>query len=65
MLIYNRDHPEDIMKKEITIKEFADELKGRIDNAKTIDCCKEEIKMLAEMAKKFMGGEKITVEWKD
>jgi hypothetical protein len=53
------------MKKEISIKEFADELVSRIDNAKTIDCCKVEIKLLAEMAKKKMGQERITVEWKD
>lgn len=53
------------MKKEISINEFADELMSRIDKAKTIDCCKEEIRLLAEMAKKKMGSERIMVEWKD
>ncbi len=53
------------MKKEISIREFADELMTRIDDAKTIDCCKEEIRLLAEMAKRKMGDDRITVEWKD
>lgn len=53
------------MKKEISIREFADELVSRIDDAKTIDCCKEEIRLLAEMAKRRMGDDRITVEWKD
>lgn len=53
------------MKKEISIKEFADELMSRIDNAKGIECCKEEIRLLAEMAKKKMGNDRIMVEWKD
>lgn len=53
------------MKKEITIKEFADELSLRIDKDQGIDCCKSEIKKLAAMAKKHMGDEKITVDWKD
>lgn len=30
------------MKKEITIAEFADELKKRLENGQTVDCCKEE-----------------------
>lgn len=53
------------MTKEITIREFAAELVARIDNAKTIDCCKEEIKKLAELAKARLGDEKVTVTWKD
>ncbi len=53
------------MKKEITISEFSDELVKRIEEAKTIDCCKEEIKNLAAIAKTEIGGKKITVEWKD
>ncbi len=53
------------MQKEITIKEFSDELVQRIDGSKGIDCCKEEIKKLAEMAAKSMPGEKILVTWKD
>jgi hypothetical protein len=53
------------MKKIITIKEFADELAIRIDKNKGIDCCKEEIKNLAEIAKKFIGDKQIEVNWKD
>lgn len=53
------------MRKEIPISEFADELVKRIENAKTIDCCKEEIKNLAALAKKEIGDKMITVEWKD
>jgi hypothetical protein len=53
------------MKKEITIKDFSEELVKRIDERKTIDCCVEEIKNLAQMAKKHMGDEMIEVNWKD
>ena len=53
------------MKKEITITQFADELMKRIDDAKTIDCCKDELKSLANIAKDKIGNEKITVNWKD
>ena len=53
------------MKKEITIRQFAAELVDRIDKAKGIDCCKEEIKTLAQMAEKHMADEKIVVDWRD
>lgn len=53
------------MQKDITISEFADELVKRIDDTKTIDCCKEEIKNLAGIAKSEIGDKMITVEWKD
>jgi len=53
------------MQKEITIREFADELKMRIDKDKGIDCCKDEIKRLAELAGQKMPEEKILVTWKD
>jgi hypothetical protein len=53
------------MKKEITIAMFADELVKRIENARTIDCCKEELKNLAAIAKKEIGDKMIEVEWKD
>ena len=51
------------MEKEISIKEFADELISRIDKAKDIDCCKLEIKRLAEMAKSEMPEKRIKVIW--
>ena len=51
------------MKKEITIREFAVELMDRIDKARGIDCCKEEIKTLALLAKERMPEEKIVVSW--
>ncbi len=53
------------MKKEIAISEFADELKKRLENGKTVDCCKEELITLAGIIKKKIGNEKITVNWKD
>lgn len=53
------------MKRTITIKEFSDELLARIDNAKDIDCCKEEIKNLALIVKKEIPDISIEVNWKD
>jgi len=53
------------MKKTITIKEFCDELMARINKNKGIDCCKDEIKKLAEIAKESIGDKKIEVNWKD
>ena len=53
------------MKKMITISRFADELIERIEKAKDIDCCKEEIRNLAEIARSKIGDERIEVNWKD
>lgn len=53
------------MKKMITVSQFADELVQRIEDAKTIDCCKEELINLANLAKEKLGDEKIEVNWKD
>ncbi len=53
------------MKKEITIAQFADELKTRLGKGKTVDCCKEELLNLADIIKEKIGDEKITVNWKD
>jgi len=53
------------MKKIITVKEFAKELELRIDKNKGIDCCKEEIKKLADLAAKYIGDKEIEVNWKD
>ncbi len=53
------------MKKEITLSEFADELKVRLNKGKTVDCCKEELLSLADIIKEKLGNEKITVNWKD
>jgi len=53
------------MKKKITVSEFADELAQRIDDAKTIDCCKEELLNLVNLAKDKIGDELIEVNWKD
>ena len=53
------------MKKIITIDQFADELIERIDEAKDIECCKEEIKNLCNIARERIGKEKIEVTWKD
>lgn len=53
------------MKKKITVSQFADELVTRINDAKTIDCCKEELLSLAALAKEKIGTEMIEVNWKD
>ena len=53
------------MTREITIRDFVADLLRRIDEAKTIDCCKPELKNLARLAMAKMPDEKITVEWKD
>lgn len=53
------------MKKKITVKEFSKELVSRIDKARDIDCCKEEIKKLARLAAKKLPTEKLLVTWKE
>lgn len=53
------------MQKDVTMSQFADDLIQRIDKHKTIDCCKEEIKKLAQMAKEHMKDKTISVDWKD
>jgi len=53
------------MKKEITIEEFSRELVERIEKAKAIDCCREEIKELARIAAREIPKQKIVVEWKE
>ena len=53
------------MKKEITLAEFADELKTRLEVGKTVDCCKEELLTLADIIKEKIGDERIVVNWKD
>ncbi|MBN2350211.1 MAG: hypothetical protein JXJ22_15335 [Bacteroidales bacterium] len=52
-------------KKMITVKEFAIELKDRIEKNQTVDCCKIELLNLAALASKKMGSEKIEVNWVD
>ena len=52
-------------KKEITISEFSEELKSRLNSRKTLDCCREELLFLADIIKAKIGSEKITVNWKD
>ena len=51
--------------KKITIRQFADDLVSRIEGEKTIDCCKDEIRKLARLAKERLGDELIEVDWKD
>ncbi|MFZ5442225.1 MAG: hypothetical protein ACOZQL_19610 [Myxococcota bacterium] len=53
------------MQREVTVKQFVVDLLKRIETAKTIDCCKQELKQFAELAAKKMPDEKLTVEWKD
>ncbi len=53
------------MKREITVRELAQELIARIDMAKDIDCCKDEIKALAKLAQKEIPDRKVIVNWKE
>lgn len=53
------------MEKEITLAEFATELKKRLNDGKTVDCCKPELIRLADIVKDKIGQEKITVQWVD
>jgi hypothetical protein len=53
------------MEKEITLSEFADELKVRLQKGKTVDCCKVELLRLADILKAKIPDEKILVNWKD
>jgi hypothetical protein len=52
------------MEKEITIAEFAEELKTRLQAGKTVDCCKDELLRLADIISAKIGEEKILVSWK-
>jgi len=52
-------------KKEITVRQLCDELKKRIEGTKTIDCCKDEIKNLADIASSKIGDEKVWVHWEE
>jgi len=53
------------MEKEITITQFAGELKKRLEDGKTVDCCKTELLRLADIISEKIGNEKIKVLWKD
>jgi hypothetical protein len=53
------------MEKEITLSEFADELTKRLQDGKTVDCCKEELLRLAEILKEKLPEEMILVNWKE
>lgn len=53
------------MEKEITITEFAKELKERLQAGKSIDCCKDELLRLADLVTEKIGNETILVTWKD
>ncbi len=53
------------MKREITIREFADELVERLNSDKTVDCCKQELLNLAAIVKDKLADHPISVDWKD
>lgn len=53
------------MEKDITLREFAVELKKRLNDGKTVDCCKPELLKLADIITEKIGQEKIKVTWKD
>lgn len=52
-------------KRKITISQFADELENRLNENKTVDCCKDELMNLTEMARNKMGSEMIEVNWQE
>lgn len=53
------------MLKEVTIRDFCEELLERIENAKDINCCKEEIRTFAKYVVEKLGDDKIEINWKD
>lgn len=53
------------MRKEITIAQFAQELTERLQDGKTVDCCKEELLRLAKIIAEKIGDEYIEVNWKE
>ena len=53
------------MKREVTVAKFVEDLLRRIESAKTIDCCKEELKTFAELAARKIPDEKLVVDWKE
>lgn len=53
------------MEKEITVRELAQELKIRLDDGKSVDCCKDELLRLSELAADKIGDEMILVNWKE
>lgn len=53
------------MKREVTVKQFVEDFLKRVEEHKTIDCCKEELKQFAALAVKKMPDETLTVDWKD
>jgi hypothetical protein len=52
-------------KKMITISQLADELQNRLNNNRSVDCCKTELMNLARIAKQKIGNEMIEVNWQD
>ncbi len=53
------------MEKVITMAEFADELTQRLNQGKSVDCCKEELVRLAQFLKVKVPRETIRVTWKN
>jgi len=53
------------MKKEVPISDFVKELMARIEAAKDINCCKEEIKTFCAYVVEKIGDDKITINWKE
>lgn len=51
--------------KKITVAALADELSVRLENNKSVDCCKSELMNLANLAKEKIGAEMVEVNWKD
>ena len=52
-------------KKQITLAQFADELILRLKAGKTVNCCKEELLLLADILKERIPDQTILVNWKE
>ena len=52
-------------KRTITISALAEELKSRLNKNQSVDCCKDELINLANVAKEKIGNEMIEVNWAD
>jgi hypothetical protein len=53
------------MQKVITMKEFSDELKQRLEDGKTVDCCKTELLRMADIVSEKLADETIEVNWSE
>jgi hypothetical protein len=62
----NSGRPSEVpMLREVPIKDFVAELLKRIEDAKDINCCKDEIQTFCQYVVDKIGDDKIKINWKD